>query len=162
MTRRTSLLMPALGLAGFFAFCAHAQAKAAYLQCNAPGAPKDIFIGLTVDYDASTVVSSFSKKDAPEADANGVAAQPAQISDAAIVWKIVTPRVDGKYYAWHLTLSRYTGELTEYDDGTQVGHTWTCQLAAAPPPAYFPLSPATRMGALPSLLSEIKLLQTRP
>src|SRR5882672_5869885 len=97
-TRRLALA------AALFAFsAAEAQAKTVYLHCNYPGAArKDIFYSLTIDYDAGTVVvSSDDNNGAPHADVNGVTAQPAQISDAAIVWKIVTRRVGGKNYTTH-------------------------------------------------------------
>lgn len=34
---------------------------------------------------------------------------------------------NGRAYAQHFTLSRLTGELGYYDDGTRHGETWTCQ-----------------------------------
>jgi hypothetical protein len=112
-----------------------ASAAPVSLNCTYVGAP-NIAMYISIDYGANTVVTSDVNVTTPMADSAGNTAQPAQVTDSQIVWKIVTKRALGGFYAQHFTLNRLSGTLGSWDDGTQHADSWTCQVGAKPVPKF--------------------------
>jgi hypothetical protein len=111
-----------------------ASADSVFLTCHPTPAsgPAEFSRYLTIDYSTKTVVTSDINDTKPIEDVNGRTPQPAQISNSKIVWQVATKRAGGRAYAEHFTLSRLTGDLGYYDDGTRHGESWTCQVGAKP------------------------------
>jgi hypothetical protein len=112
-----------------------ASAAPVNLNCTYVGAPT-IAMYISIDYGTSTVVTSDVNVTTPMVDSAGNTAQKAQVTDSQIVWQIVTKRALGGFFAQHFTLNRLNGALASYDDGTQHGDSWACQVGAKPAPKF--------------------------
>jgi hypothetical protein len=99
-----------------------------------PASPISRYI--SVDYSTNAVQTSETNDTALIADANGATAESAQITESQIAWQISTMRANGRAYAQHFVLSRLSGALSYYDDGTRHGEAWTCQVGAKPAPKF--------------------------
>lgn len=118
----------------FFVFCclpAVALAEAKFLECRADGFPPTMTWGLTIDLDGRTVVFTDTENVA-EIDMNGVKEHKAEITEELIRWKVTTKRAGGGLYTAHYSLSRYTGRLSDYDDGMRDSSYWNCTVVAKP------------------------------
>jgi hypothetical protein len=130
LIRRVSAFVMTFVLLGW---SAAAHADPVYLTCTDTNSFSRY---LTVDYGANVVTTSDFNVTSPYLDGAGNAAQPAQVTESQIAWKIVTKRANGLFYAEHFTLNRLNGGLAYYDDGTQHGESWVCQVGAKPMPKF--------------------------
>jgi hypothetical protein len=112
-----------------------ALAAPVYLNCQASGVLA-VSRYLTIDYGTSTVVTSGLNVTTPTPDVEGRTAQPAQITDSEIAWHFVTKRPEGRSYTESYTLNRLNGGMTYFDQGTQHGESWTCQVGVRPAPKF--------------------------
>lgn len=125
--------LSAFGIAtGWLGGITVALAGPVYLTCTCDTGPPSARRYITVDYGTNTIVTSDMNVTTPYGTV-----QQVQISDLQIVWQVVgSARADGLFYAEHYTLNRLTGALSYYDDGTQHGEAWTCQVGEKPAPKF--------------------------
>jgi hypothetical protein len=109
-----------------------AFASPVYLTCTCDTGPPSARRYISVDYATNEIITSDYNSIAPYGTVRNVSIDASQIA-----WQVVgTAWANGLYYAEHYTLSRLTGSLSYYDDGTQHGEAWTCQAGEKPAPKF--------------------------
>ena len=99
-----------------------------YLSCKNPQGGGAF---LTIDYDASTVITASWSDLKPVADYQGRTAQPAQVSDSEIAWQYKLG-IQNRLVTVSLRLNRKTGILTYRNDNVPGLDEANCELAEKP------------------------------